>query len=83
MRLYSVYDGINWVDDMTADDISKMLGCDREKVLKAATTGLMINNRYGIVYDGDNTLCDTSKKDNDLLKEFILITAQLKGVVNA
>lgn len=42
MRLYSVYDGINWVDDMTADDISKMLGCDREKVLKAATTGLMI-----------------------------------------
>lgn len=30
MRLYSVFDNEQWIGDMTADDISKMIGCTRK-----------------------------------------------------
>lgn len=83
MRIYSVYDNEQWIGDMTADDISEMLGCSRKEVLKAVTSAKLIGGRYGLVYDGDNTVTGTTPSDRRLLKEFVLVTNQLKGMASA
>ena len=46
MRLYSVFDNEQWVGDMTADDISKMIGCTRKQVLNAVASARLIYDRY-------------------------------------
>ena len=43
----------------------------------------MINEKYAVVYDGDNTVTGNTPLDRKLLKEFVLITSQLKGLVRA
>lgn len=83
MRLYSVFDNEQWVGDMTADDIAKMIGCTRKQVLNAVSSARLINDRYAIVYDGDNTATGTTTSDRKLLKEFALVTHQLRGLVRA
>lgn len=81
MRLYSVFDNEQWVGDMTADDIAKMIGCTRKQVLNAVSSARLINDRYAIVYDGDNTVTGATTSDRKLLKEFALVTHQLRGIV--
>ena len=83
MRLYSVFDNEQWVGDMTADDIANMIGCTRKQVLNAVSSARLINDRYAIVYDGDNTVTSTTTSDRKLLKEFALVTHQLRGLVRA
>lgn len=43
----------------------------------------LINEKYAVVYDGDNTVTGTTPLDRKLLKEFVLITNQLKGMMGA
>lgn len=81
MRLYSVYENEQWIGDMTADDISQMLKCTRKEVLNAVTSANLIAGKYAVVYDGDNTVTGTTPLDRKLLKEFVLITNQLKGMM--
>lgn len=83
MRLYSVYENEKWVGDMTADDISEMIKCPRREVLSAAASATLIDGKYAVVYDGDNTVTGNTPLDRKLLKEFVLITSQLKGSVRA
>lgn len=83
MRLYSVFDNEQWIGDMTADDITKMISCTRKQVLSAVASARLIYDRYAIVYDGDNTVTGNTPLDRKLLKEFVLITSQLKGLVRA
>ena len=81
MRLYSVFENEQWIGDMTADDISQMLKCTRKEVLNAVTNANLIAGKYAVVYDGDNTVTGTTPLDRKLLKEFVLITNQLKGMM--
>lgn len=81
MRLYSVFENEQWLGDMTADDISQMLKCTRKEVLNAVTSANLIAGKYAVVYDGDNTVTGTTPLDRKLLKEFVLITNQLKGMM--
>ena len=81
MRIYSVYENEQWIGDMTADDISQMLKCARKEVLNAVTSTNLIAGKYAVVYDGDNTVTGTTPLDRKLLKEFVLITNQLKGMM--
>ena len=81
MRLYSVFENEQWLGDMTADDISQMLKCTRKEVLNAVTSANLIAGKYAVVYDGDNTVTETTPLDRKLLKEFVLITNQLKGMM--
>ena len=83
MRIYSVYDNEQWIGDMTADNISEMLKCSRKEVRIAVANAKLINGRYAVVYDGDNTVTGNTPLDRKLLKEFVLITSQLKGMVGA
>lgn len=83
MRLYSVFDNEQWIGDMTADDITKMISCTRKQVLNAVASARLIYDRYAIVYDGDNTVTGTTTSDRKLLKEFALVTHQLRGLVRA
>lgn len=81
MRLYSVFENEQWIGDMTADDISQMIKCTRKEVLNAVTSANLIAGKYAVVYDGDNTVTGTTPLDRKLLKEFVLITNQLKGMM--
>ena len=81
MRIYSVYENEQWIGDMTADDISQMLKCPRREVLNAVASARLINEKYAVVYDGDNTVTGSTPSDRKLLKEFVLITNQLKWMV--
>lgn len=81
MRLYSVFENEQWIGDMTADDISQMFKCTRKEVLNAVTSANLIAGKYAVVYDGDNTVTGTTPLDRKLLKEFVLITNQLKGMM--
>ena len=81
MRLYSVIENEQWIGDMTADDISQMLKCTRKEVLNAVTSANLIAGKYAVVYDGDNTVTGNTPLDRKLLKEFVLITSQLKGMM--
>ena len=81
MRLYSVFENEQWIGDMTADDISQMPKCTRKEVLTAVTSANLIAGKYAVVYDGDNTVTGTTPLDRKLLKEFVLITNQLKGMM--
>lgn len=81
MRLYSVFENEQWIGDMTADDISQMIKCTRREVLNAVTSANLIAGKYAVVYDGDNTVTGTTPLDRKLLKEFVLITNQLKGMM--
>lgn len=83
MRLYSVYENEKWVGDMTADDISEMIKCPRREVLNAVASARLINEKYAVVYDGDNTVTGNTPLDRKLLKEFVLIANQLKGMVGS
>lgn len=83
MRLYSVYENEQWIGDMTADDISQILKCTRKEVLNAVTSANLIAGKYAVVYDGDNTVTGNTPLDRKLLKEFVLITNQLKGMMGA
>lgn len=83
MRIYSVYENEQWIGDMTADDISQMLKCPRREVLNAVASARLINEKYAVVYDGDNTVTGNTPLDRKLLKEFVLITNQLKWMVGA
>ena len=83
MRLYSVFENEQWIGDMTADDISQMIKCTRKEVLNAVTSANLIAGKYAVVYDGDNTVTGTTPLGRKLLKEFVLITNQLKGLVGA
>ena len=81
MRLYSVFENEQWIGDMTADDISQMFKCTRKEVLNAVTSANLIAGKYAVVYDGENTVTGTTPLDRKLLKEFVLITNQLKGMM--
>ena len=81
MRIYSVFENEQCIGDMTADDISQMLKCSRQEVLNAVSSARLINEKYAVVYDGDNTVTGTTPLDRKLLKEFVLITNQLKGMM--
>ena len=81
MRIYSVFENEQWIGDMTADDISQMLKYSRQEVLNAVSSAKLINEKYAVVYDGDNTVTGTTPLDRKLLKEFVLITNQLKGMM--
>lgn len=81
MRIYSVFENEQWNGDMTADDISQMLKGSRQEVLNAVSSARLINEKYAVVYDGDNTVTGTTPLDRKLLKEFVLITNQLKGMM--
>lgn len=83
MRIYSVFENEQWIGDMTADDISQMLKFSRQEVLNAVSSARLINEKYAVVYDGDNTVTGNTPLDRKLLKEFVLITSQLKGLVRA
>lgn len=83
MRIYSVYENEQWIGDMTADDISQMLKCPRREVLNAVASARLINEKYAVVYDGDNTVAGNTPLDRKLLKEFVLIANQLKGMVGS
>ena len=83
MRIYSVYENEQWIGDMTADDISQMLKCPRREVLNAVASARLINEKYAVVYDGDNTVIGNTPLDRKLLKEFVLIANQLKGMVGS
>ena len=83
MRIYSVFENEQWIGDMTADDISQMLKCSRQEVLNAVSSTRLINEKYAVVYDDDNTVTGNTPLDRKLLKEFVLITSQLKGLVRA
>ncbi len=83
MRIYSVYENEQWIGDMTADDISQMLKCPRREVLNAVASARLINEKYAVVYDGDNTVTGNTPLDRKLLKEFVLIANQLKGMVGS
>lgn len=83
MRIYSVYENEQWIGDMTADDISQMLKCPRREVLNAVASARLINEKYAVVYDGDNTVTGSTPSDRKLLKEFVLIANQLKGMVGS
>ena len=58
-----------------------MLKCSRQEVLNAVSSAKLINEKYAVVYDGDNTVTGTTPLDRKLLKEFVLITNQLKGMM--
>nr|DAJ33230.1 MAG TPA: hypothetical protein [Herelleviridae sp.] len=58
-----------------------MLKCSRQEVLNAVSSARLINEKYAVVYDGDNTVTGTTPLDRKLLKEFVLITNQLKGMM--
>lgn len=83
MRIYSAYENEQWIGDMTADDISQMLKCPRREVLNAVASARLINEKYAVVYDGDNTVTGNTPSDRKLLKEFVLIANQLKGMVGS
>ena len=83
MRIYSGFENEPWIGGMTADDISQMLKCSRQEVLNAVSSTRLINEKYAVVYDGDNTVTGNTPLDRKLLKEFVLITSQLKGLVRA
>ena len=83
MRIYSVYENEQWIGDMTADDISQMLKCPRREVLNAVSSARLINDKYAVVYDGDNTVTGNTPLDRKLLKEFVLIANQLKRMVGS
>lgn len=63
MRIYSVFENEQWIGDMTADDISQMLKCSRQEVLNAVSSAKLINEKYAVVYDGDNTVTGTTPLD--------------------
>lgn len=81
MKLYSVFDNDQWVADTTADDIAEMIGCTREQVIRAVANASVINNRYTFVCD--TIVTGNTPNDRRLLKEFILATFQIKGLVGA
>lgn len=68
MRIYSVFENEQWIGDMTADDISQMLKCSRQEVLNAVSSTRLINEKYAVVYDGDNTVTGNTPLDRKLLK---------------
>lgn len=82
MRIYSVYENEQWIGDMTADEIAVHIGCSRRSVLNAVATALLIKGRYGIVYDGDNTVTGNTSADKKMLREFDQITKNIRKLAS-
>lgn len=79
MRMYSLYDGYKWVSDsMTIDDITAFIGCSKKRVISAIHSGYSINGRYGIVFEGEETLKKGNESDQKMLISFDEITNHIK-----
>lgn len=83
MRLYSLYNGCNWVaDGMSVEEIANVIGCSTKRVLTIIGNGLE-EKGYGVVFDGDYSLTKYGKIDKKLLAEFDCVTSRIRELVSA
>ena len=81
MKLYDVYDGMEYVGEMTIDQISELTGKTRRQVSRAVYSACLLDERYAIVYDGRDTICKSNKNDMKMLMEFDALTENIRRAV--
>lgn len=81
MKLYDVYDGMEYVGEMTIDQISELTGKTRRQVSRAVYSACLLDERYAIVYDGRDTICKSNKIDMRMLMEFDILTQKIRRAV--
>lgn len=81
MKLYDVYDGMKYIGEMTIDQISELTGKTRSQVSRAVYSACLLDERYAIVYDGQQTITYSNKNDRRMLMEFDILTQKIRRAV--
>ena len=80
MRLYSLFNGMDYIGDFDINSIIKITHCKRSTIYSAIRTGYTVDGKWNIDPAEDRTL----KRDLDrsLLHEFDRITFAIRKQVN-
>lgn len=81
MKLYDVYDGMKYIGEMTIDQISEFTGKTRSQASRAVYSTCLLDGKYAIVYDGQDTLCKSNKNDRKMLMEFDALAGKIRRAV--
>ena len=81
MKLYDVYDGSEYIGELTLAEISELTGKTRSQISQAISGAYDINGRYAVIYDGQQTIAYSNKNDRRMLMEFDILTQKIRRAV--